>query len=49
MALIYVVEDDAALRDELERLLQLQGFEAAHCDDFSTAASTATRTPACWS
>lgn len=46
MALIYVVEDDAALRDELERLLQLQGFEAAHCDDFSTAAQAAVRSGA---
>lgn len=41
MATIYVVEDDTALRDELERLLALQGFETAHCDDFPRAAEGA--------
>lgn len=41
MALIYVVEDDAVLRDELERLLQLQGFATAHCDEFPAAAAGA--------
>ncbi|WP_241156078.1 response regulator transcription factor [Adlercreutzia sp. ZJ154] len=41
MAHIYVIEDDTALRDELERLLELQGFTTAHCEDFSCAAARA--------
>lgn len=38
MATIYVIEDDAALCTELERLLELQGFSAQHCEDFAHAA-----------
>lgn len=39
MAKICVIEDDAALRDELVRLLDLQGFEACGVTDFATAAA----------
>lgn len=41
MANIYVIEDDAALRTELERLLDLQGFTTHHCVDFAHAADDA--------
>lgn len=41
MAKIHVIEDDAALRDELERLLDLQGFTATHSTDFTRAAEDA--------
>lgn len=41
MATIYVIEDDTALRDELERLLDLQGFQTAHCTEFANAAADA--------
>ncbi len=41
MAHIYVIEDDKALQDELERLLDLQGFTTAHCNDFARAAHEA--------
>ncbi|OUO90759.1 DNA-binding response regulator [Gordonibacter sp. An230] len=34
MARIFVVEDDASLRDELLRLLELQGHEALSCSSF---------------
>ena len=43
MALIYIVEDDIALRDELAHLLELQGYECALCDDFSCAADDIVR------
>ena len=35
MARIFVVEDDAALRDELSRLLGLQGHEVLSCSSFT--------------
>lgn len=39
MTCIYIVEDDASLRAELARLLQLQGFEVAACAEFSHVAA----------
>lgn len=41
MPKIYIVEDDAALRYELCRLLELQGFSCLVCEDFSRASSEA--------
>ena len=41
MARVFIVEDDAALRDECERLLGLDGYETAHCTDFARATSQA--------
>lgn len=41
MAKIHVIEDDAALAAELERLLDLQGFTTSHAEDFSCAAEEA--------
>lgn len=38
MARIFVVEDDAALRDELSRLLGLQGHEVLSCSSFTQVA-----------
>lgn len=38
MAIVYIVEDDATLRDELAHLLELNGYETRACDDFETAA-----------
>ncbi len=40
-ALVYVVEDDEALRAELIRLLDLQGFATAWTDSFPTAHESA--------
>lgn len=39
--LIYIVEDDTALRQELMRLLKLQGYDVAFCKDFRQAAQEA--------
>lgn len=39
--LIYLVEDDAALRDELKSLLELNGYAVQVCQDFRAAAQTA--------
>lgn len=41
MALIYIIEDDAALRSELAKLLELQGYETLCCLDFDKAAQEA--------
>lgn len=41
MAKIYVIEDDQRLRDELEHLLDLQGFRSQHCEGFESAAASA--------
>lgn len=41
MPKVFIVEDDAALRDELARLLALQGYECALCADFPRAADEA--------
>ncbi len=41
MAKIHVIEDDASLCAELERLLDLQGFDSTHAEDFSRAAEEA--------
>lgn len=41
MASIYIIEDDATLRDELVRLLELDGYSASACDDFARAAQDA--------
>lgn len=41
MSLVYLVEDDAALCAELARILELQGFEVALCEDFARAAEEA--------
>lgn len=41
MSLIYVIEDDETLRDELGRLLELSGYQVRSCDTFSTAAQDA--------
>lgn len=38
---VYIIEDDNALCDELVHLLELQGFQARCCDDFSNAAQHA--------
>ena len=46
--LIYIIEDDVALRTELAHLLELSGFEARICEQFSTAAAQAlAANPAC--
>ena len=41
MALIYIVEDDAALRTELAHLLELSGYDVASCETFDRAARDA--------
>lgn len=41
MSRIYVIEDDEAIRSELVRLLEREGFETAWCEDFSRAAELA--------
>lgn len=41
MASIYIIEDDAALRTELAHLLELSGFKASFCEQFTCAASLA--------
>lgn len=38
---IYIIEDDAALRRELAHLLELSGFEARACKQFTHAAADA--------
>ena len=38
MPTVYIVEDDITLRDELARLLELNGYETRACSDFSRAA-----------
>ena len=38
---IYVIEDDETLRNELVRILSLQGIEALACTDFEHAAESA--------
>lgn len=46
--LIYIIEDDVALRTELAHLLELSGFKAQSCEQFSTAAAQAIAAdPAC--
>ena len=35
MAKIYIIEDDTTLRDELARLLELNGYEASSCTNFA--------------
>lgn len=35
---IFIVEDDAVLRDELANLLELNGYEVYCCEDFAHAA-----------
>ncbi len=40
-SLIYIIEDDDALRNELAHLLELTGFSAAVCTRFDTAAADA--------
>ena len=39
--LIYIIEDDDALRNELAHLLELSGFSAVVCTRFDTAAADA--------
>lgn len=39
MPTVYIVEDDTTLRDELARLLELNGYETRTCSDFSRAAT----------
>ena len=41
MPLIYVIEDDAAIRNELIQALKLAGFNTAFCTDFANAATRA--------
>lgn len=41
MARIFIIEDDAALRSELEHLLGLAGFDATSCSTFANAAADA--------
>lgn len=38
MALIYIIEDDDALKSELANLLALRGYEVASCENFQSAA-----------
>lgn len=38
---IFIVEDDAVLRDELANLLELNGYEVHCCEDFARAAQEA--------
>lgn len=38
---IYIVEDDVTLRDELAKLLELNGYTAHTCSDFSKATAEA--------
>ena len=38
MPTVYIIEDDATLRDELAHLLELDGYEPRVCTDFSRAA-----------
>ncbi len=38
MAVIFIVEDDAPLRDGLLRMLQLQGYECELCTSYPNAA-----------
>ena len=40
-ASIFIVEDDAVLRDELANLLELNGYEVHCCKDFAHAAQEA--------
>lgn len=51
MAKVFIVEDDEALRRELGRLLQLEGFEVALCDgngsEAEIAAAALGANPAC--
>lgn len=48
MTCIYIVEDDVALRTELARLLELQGFECAvSCEFAHVAADILARQPDC--
>lgn len=44
MARIFVVEDDTALREELVRLLELQGFDAFSCTEFDRVVDDILRT-----
>ena len=45
---IFIIEDDPSLRDECARLLELSGYEAQGCTDFSRAADEAVAAdPAC--
>lgn len=41
MSLVYIVEDDQTLCNELKHILELQGYGAAACTDFGTAAKQA--------
>ena len=41
MDTIFIVEDDTVLREELARLLTLQGYEPRWCDRFEDAAQQA--------
>lgn len=42
MPCIYIVEDDITLRDELAKLLELNGYAARTCTDYSRAAAETT-------
>lgn len=44
MSTIYVIEDDASLREGLVRILELQGYQTVECKDFPAAASEVERT-----
>lgn len=44
MSTIYVIEDDASLREGLVRILELQGYRTVECGDFPAAASEVERT-----
>ena len=41
MSKIYVIEDDEAIRGELLRLLEREGYETGACEDFSRASELA--------
>ena len=41
MPKIYVIEDDEAIRGELLRLLEREGYETGACEDFSRASELA--------
>lgn len=41
MARLFIVEDDASLRENLVRMLKLKGHECLCCESFANAAAEA--------
>ncbi len=48
MPTVCIIEDDSTLRDELARLLELDGYETRVCTDFANASSTRIPTASSW-